>query len=285
MATEPARPPSPDPLFANEVIDLWPDGSPNNGSNPEYRPRIRITYPALWRDAYAGRRFPAVLICPGGGYHMQALHEGAPFAQIFAMHGIVGVVLTYRVHPDRWPCAYSDATRAMRYLRAHADRYAIDAQRIGIMGFSAGGHLASMVATQPDVYHERQDDLVESVPARPDRVALAYPVISMTESAHTGSRDVLVGSSTDDGLAQLLSSHLHVSADTPPSFLFHTADDPVVPVANSLLYTTACTEHAVPVELHVYESGRHGVGMALDNPRLRGWTDALMEWFADWRLS
>ncbi|MFW6261796.1 MAG: alpha/beta hydrolase [Spirochaetota bacterium] len=275
-------PPSPHPLFPNETIELWPDGSPNNGSNPDYRPMIRIYYPASWPpeddpDALGDPR-PAVLVCPGGGYTLQARHEGQPFAQLLAMHGVVAAVLTYRVAPDAYPAPYADAVRAMRILRSRAGHYGIDAARIGIMGFSAGGHLASLVATQPDLYHDPHDELAGSISARPYRAILGYPVISLGEDAHVGSLEALLGPNPEPGLRRQLSSHLHVSADSPPAFLFHTADDPVVPVTHSLLYAQACVEHGVPVELHVYEHGRHGVGLALDDERLRGWSGTMVRW-------
>jgi len=268
----------------NDELNLWPDDSPNNGSNADYRPSITI-YPPVRRSATGDEPAPAaaVLVCPGGGYRMQAPHEGRPFAQLFAIHGIVGVVLRYRVDPDRFPAAYSDAARAMRILRARAGEYRIDPDRFGIMRFSAGGHLASPVATQPDLHHDPHDDLAGDVSCRPDRVILGYPVISMLEDAHVGSREALLGPAYDPALARQLSSHLRVDASSPPAFLFHTADDEAVPVMNSLLYAQACARHGVPAELHVYEHGRHGVGMALDDPRLAPWTSALVGWLGAWR--
>jgi acetyl esterase/lipase len=273
---------NPHPLFPNETIDLWPDGSPNNGSNPDYRPMLRIYYPAFWPPeddpASLGEPRAAVLICPGGGYHIQARHEGQPFAQLLAMHGVVGAVLTYRVSPDLHPAPFTDAARAMRILRSRAGDYGIDPNRIGIMGFSAGGHLASTVATQPDLHHDPLDDLAGSVSARPDRMILGYPVISMLADAHVGSMEALLGPNPAGGLTERLSSHLHVDASSPPAFLFHTADDPVVPVTHSLLYAQACVAHGVPVEIHVYEHGRHGVGLALDDEPLRGWSETMVRW-------
>jgi acetyl esterase/lipase len=270
----------------NDELYLWPDGSPNNGSNDEYRPKIRVYQPAFWppEGSPDGDRpaSAAVLVCPGGGYRMQAAHEGQPFAQLFAMHGIVGVVLTYRVAPDRYPAAYSDAARAMRLLRSRAAEFGIDPARIAIMGFSAGGHLAATVATQPDLHHDPHDDLAQAVSARPDRVILGYPVISMLEHAHSGSREALIGTEVDPELADRLSGHLHVGPSSPPAFLFHTADDEAVPAMNSLLFAQACAGHGVPVELHIHAHGRHGVGMAQGDPKLRGWTGTMMSWLGDW---
>ena len=247
-----------------ETVTLWSDDSPNNGANPDYRPMIRITYPALRQPANQSpasrRKLAAVLICPGGGYERQAPHEGQPFAQLFAIHGIVGVVLTYRVSPDRFPASYSDAARAMRLLRSRADEYSIDPDRIGIMGFSAGGHLAATVATQPELHKDSLDDLAESVSARPDRVILAYPVITMLEGTHEGSRRALLGEQPNVQTQESLSGERHVRSNSPPAFLFHTGDDAAVPVGNSLSYAAACADHGVPFELHVHEPGAHGSG-------------------------
>ncbi|MCW9706595.1 alpha/beta hydrolase [Fodinibius salsisoli] len=265
-----------------EVTYLWEDGSENNGSNPDYRPKIEVYQPNLRSDD--NERLPAVLICPGGGYHVQALHEGRPFARLLAMHGIVSAVLTYRVHPDGYPGPYADACRAMRILRRDADQYQIDPERIGIMGFSAGGHLASTVATQPDLYEEPEDDLVGTYSAEAQRVILGYPVISMGKYTHEGSLHALLGENPDPEMQEQLSNHKQVTEESPPAFLFHTADDSGVPVQNSMLYAQACVDHDVPVDLHVFSNGPHGVGMGLGDPKLEIWTDNLMAWLSDWTV-
>ncbi|MFP4293041.1 MAG: alpha/beta hydrolase [Cyclobacteriaceae bacterium] len=279
-----SAPRNPEPPFLGEEFYLWDDNSPNNGSHEQYRPRVRLYYPSLRGNMYEGNKFPVVLICPGGGYHVQAHHEGQPFAQLFAMHGIVGAVLTYRVFPDRYPAAYADATRAMRMLRAKAGQYALDPERVAIMGFSAGGHLASTVATQPELYKEPEDNLADQFSARPDRVILGYPVISFTDYAHEGSAKAILGENPDPKMREQLSNHKQVTPDAPPAFLFHTADDTAVPVQNSLMYASACLEHEVPVELHVFPKGRHGVGMSLENPALSIWSENLMNWLRDWKI-
>lgn len=276
-------PEDPDPALEDEEIYLWEDGSENNGQNPDYRPKIRIYYPTV-RSKDANTKFAAVLICPGGGYHIQASHEGQPFARLFAMNGIIGIVLTYRVFPDRYPGSYSDACRAIRFLRKNADSYNIDPGRIGIMGFSAGGHLASTVATQPDLHKDKHDDLADSVSARPDRLILGYPVISFIDDyAHTGSAKALLGDEPDQNMARQLSNNHQVTKDNPPVFLFHTAEDKGVPPQNSLSFAEACIENDVPVEMHLYEKGRHGVGMALDNPSLKTWSELMIVWLDSWR--
>lgn len=274
----------PDPPFLGEEIYLWNDDSINNGTHHNYRPKIRLYYPSLKRDLYENRKFPVVLICPGGGYLRQAHHEGQPFAQLFALHGIVGAVLTYRVHPDPYPAAYADACRAMRLLRSKAPHYHLDTEKIGIMGFSAGGHLASTLATQPERYKEPEDDLADEFSARPDKVILGYPVISFSEYAHEGSVTAQLGENPEPQLREQLSNHKQLSSESPPAFLFHAADDRGVPVQNSLMYASACLEHDVPVELHVFPKGGHGMGMALENPSLSIWSENLMHWMGDWKL-
>lgn len=275
-------PPDPEPDFVNEELYLWSDGSSNNGRNPEYRPKIRIYYPTQRRKEDQ-KKFSVILICPGGGYNMQAPHEGQPFARLFAMHGIIGAVLTYRVSPDRYPGSYSDACRAIRLLRENAQKYDIDINRIGIMGFSAGGHLASTVATQPDLYTDPEDDLSEHVSARPDRLILGYPVISFVdEFAHNGSARSLLGEDPDPEMMHRLSNNHQVSSSNPPVFIFHTADDSGVPVQNSLSFAEGCLKHQVSVEMHIYPEGRHGVGMALDHSSLKSWTQLLINWLDPW---
>ena len=277
-------PPGPEPEFLNEALNLWRDESENNGENLDYKPKIRIYYPTSRRKG-SDKKYAAILICPGGGYNVQAPHEGQPFARLFAMHGIVGIVLTYRVSPDRYPGSYSDACRALRIIRKNSDKYNIDPDRIGIMGFSAGGHLASTVATQPDLYKEPEDDLSGSVSARPDRLILGYPVISFVdEYAHSGSTKSLLGEEPDPELMKKLSNNHQVTKNNPPVFLFHTADDKGVPVQNSIRFAEACLSNDVSVEIHVYPGSDHGVGMALEDPSLKTWTELLMNWLNPWKV-
>lgn len=278
-------PPDPDPPFLGENVTLWKDDSENNGSNANYRPEIKIYYPAARNKNSGSKRFSAILICPGGGYNVQAPHEGQPFAQLFAMHGIVGVVLTYRVSPDRYPGSYADACRAIRLLRKNSSKYNIDPEKIGIMGFSAGGHLASTVATQPDLYKDPEDDLSAKFSARPNRLILGYPVISFIDPfAHTGSAKSLLGEDAEDEIKKQLSNNYQVTPQNPPAFLFHTADDKGVPVDNSMRFAEACLKNNVSVELHVYPKGNHGVGMALNDKSLKTWSELLINWLAAWKI-
>jgi len=266
------------------IIPLWPDSSSYNPSDPNRRPRIELHTPSPDTPSprlVNGRR-PAILVCPGGGYTNHAPHEGAPFARLFTRAGYVALVCHYRVAPHAFPAPMADAARAMRLTRYLADRYAIDPKRVAIIGFSAGGHLAATIATQPDLHQDPEDELVGQISARPNRTILAYPVISFVEQYNIGScANLFSGRATIEQRRQL-SNELHVDQETPPAFLFHTADDPVVPVSNSIRYAKACMEHGIPTELHVYQSGNHGVGLASDDSRLRSWTNILLDWLAGW---
>lgn len=264
-----------------KTINLWPDKSPNNLVHEKFgRPRLELFIP----EGTTTQKRAAIVVCPGGGYRNLAPHEGQPLAELFAAQGMIGAVLTYHISPQQHTLPYADACRAIRLLRNQATELNIDAARIGIMGFSAGGHLAATVATQPDLFKDPQDNLATKVSARPDRVILGYPVISFQEFAHKGSAEALLGKDADEKMLQQFSNDQQVTAKNPPAFLFHTADDAGVPVENSLRFATACAKNKVPFALHVYPSGRHGVGMALDNPALKSWTGLLVDWLADWSL-
>lgn len=260
-------------------INLWSDQSRNNGLEAGKRPNI-----VIYKPKGTATKRAAMLICPGGGYGMLASdHEGVQLARFFASMGMVAAVLTYRVAPNKFPAPYADGVRAMRILRSKAAAFGVDPQRIGLMGFSAGGHLASTIATQPELYKDPEDDLAATVSARPDRVILGYPVITFGEYTHAGSVKNLLGDNPTAAQLKQFSNELHVSRQTPPAFIFHTADDGAVPVQNAFLFAEACVKHKVPVALHVYPRGKHGVGMALDNPELRDWTTVLTGWLGDWR--
>jgi acetyl esterase/lipase len=286
LASLPAAAAAPDtqttnPKVVRKTINLWPDKSPNNLVHEKFgRPRLELFIPEG-----AAQKRAAIVVCPGGGYRNLAPHEGQPLAELFAAQGIIGAVLTYHISPEKHTLPYADACRAIRLLRNQATELNIDTARIGIMGFSAGGHLAATVATQPDLFKDPQDNLATKVSARPDRVILGYPVISFQEFAHKGSAEALLGKDVaDQKLLQQFSNDQQVTAQTPPAFLFHTADDAGVPVENSLRFATACSKNKVPFALHVYPHGKHGVGMALDNPALKSWTGLLVDWLAEWSV-
>jgi len=267
-----------------EPILLWPEGAPGAiGQTEEDRPSLRI-YTArpdapnpIERANGAG-----IVICPGGGYGVLAMdHEGHQVAQWLNSVGISAFVLRYRLGPRyRHPAPLLDVQRAIRYVRAHADELGVSAARIGVMGFSAGGHLASTAATLFEPGRDHDTDPVERQSSRPDLAILAYPVISLDdEFTHVGSRENLLGDRADDpALRDRLSTHRRVTSGTPPTFLFHTDEDSAVPVENSLAFYAALRRAGVPAELHVYAFGPHGVGLGSGDPTLSTWKERLFDW-------
>jgi len=241
-----------------------------------------VTPPTLTRfDPPDGRVSGAsVVVCPGGGYQGLAGHEGGDVARWLTTLGVTAFVLHYRLGPhSRHPAMLHDAARAVRTVRANAQGLGLDAGRIGILGFSAGGHLASMLATHFDGGDPDAGDGVGRMSSRPDLAVLVYPVITLQgPHGHGGSRDNLLGSDADESLIASLSSHLQVTPDTPPTFLVHTADDDAVPAENSLLFALACRAQGVPVELHLYESGPHGFGLGAGDPVLSTWPGRCAAW-------
>ncbi len=227
----------------------------------------------------------AVVIFPGGGYSILAYEwEGTEFAEWLQEHGIAGIVVKYRLPlseslTDAKEVPLLDAQRAIRLTRYHAEDWGLDPGQIGIMGFSAGGHLASTLSTQYDYQIERDTDAVDTLSARPDFSVLGYPVISFRDvSAHSGSRKNLLGEEAPQELVDRFSSELNVTADTPPTFLVHSQDDETVPVENSILYFDALHRHSVPVSLHVYPTGGHGFAFGTGRGTVEGWSTVLLEW-------
>ena len=222
----------------------------------------------------------AIVVCPGGGYAALAAHEAEPVADWLNRLGVTAFLLRYRVAPHaRHPAMLADAQRAVRTARAYAARWRIDAQRIGILGFSAGGHLAATAATLFDAGDAHAADPVERASSRPDAAILIYPVITLEGPfAHAGSRANLLGETPDLDLIRALSLHLRVSGETPPMFLVHGAEDAGVPCENSLLMAQALSQARVPFELHIYERGRHGFGLQPTAPGVSPWTERCAEW-------
>jgi acetyl esterase/lipase len=219
-----------------------------------------------------------VLVLPGGGYVMHAEHEGRKVAQRFASAGFEAWVLHYRLASDghHHPAQVHDAQRAVRLIQQRVANGNSRGRKIAVLGFSAGGHLAATLAVHHGHFTHGSDELARDHSARPDAAVLCYPVIDLLgEAAHTGSRWALLGEAreNDRDLAALLSPQRHVSPDTPPTFLWHTAEDRGVPMTNSLLFAQACHAHGVPVELHVFENGDHGLGLAPDHPAVATWFD------------
>lgn len=257
---------------------LWPDGAPGALGNADTdRPTLTTYLPGHAKAAAFG-----VVVCPGGGYGMLAMdHEGKQVAEWLNGLGATAFVLKYRLGPRyHHPVEMEDGLRAMRFVRFHAADYGIAPDRIGIWGFSAGGHLASTVGTHFDGGNSTANDPIDRVGSRPDFMVLAYPVISFTTPyLHAGSMRNLLGDNPDPQLVRNLSNELQVTAETPPTFLFHTTSDDGVPVENSVLFYEALRENHVPAEMHLFEQGHHGVGLAQKDPALSHWPELLAQWF------
>jgi len=254
---------------------LWPGGAPGAlGTEPEDIPTLTVFLPQQRAET-----IPAVVVCPGGGYAGLAPHEAEPIARWLNSIGVAGFLLKYRLGPKyHHPCELEDASRAIRTVRARADEWGIDPGKIGILGFSAGGHLASTAGTHYDAGNPNADNPIERVSSRPDFMVLVYPVISLKEFGHLGSRNNLLGENPPQELVDLLSNETQVTPDTPPAFIVHGVDDAGVPVENSLMFASALRAAGVPFELHLFEHGPHGFGLGGDDPALSTWPKLCAEW-------
>ncbi len=264
-----------------DPLPLWPDGAPGAlGTAPGDRPTLTPFLPDPAKATGA-----AFVICPGGGYKELADHEGAGYARWLADHGIAGFVLKYRLGSNGYhhPAMLQDAARAMRLARSKAAEWKIDPARIGIMGSSAGGHLAATLLTHFDAGKPDDPDPIERQSARPDLGVLCYAVITMSEDTHGGSRRNLLGPNPSPELIELLSNEKQVKADTPPCFIWHTWEDGTVKVENALNFAAALRAKGVHFELHVYERGAHGMGLGKgDAPGgYHRWTADLLAWLGE----
>jgi acetyl esterase/lipase len=261
--------------FAQTPEPLWPNGAPGAvGMQDEDKPSI-TSYLAKSPNG------TAVIICPGGSYlHLSMEKEGSDVAHWLNSLHISAFVLRYRLGPRyRHPAMIEDAQRAIRTVRSRAASLNLKPDRIGIWGFSAGGHLASTAATHYDSGDTKAADPIDRVGSRPDFAILSYPVISLnSEYVHKGSRDALLGPNPDPKLLDDLSNDQRVTPQTPPTFLFHTTADTTVPVENSVRFYLALRKAGVPAELHIYEEGPHGVGLAPTNATLSSWPARLADW-------
>jgi acetyl esterase/lipase len=255
---------------------LWPNGAPGAMGTAE----IDIPTLAAYMVPEGRGTGAAVVVCPGGGYqHLSMDKEGEQIARWLNSIGVTAFVLKYRLGPKyRHPVELGDAQRAIRTVRYQAAQYRVLPNRIGIMGFSAGGHLASSAGTHFDAGKADAADPIDRTSSRPDFLVLCYPVISFGPFAHRGSMNALLGDNPDPKLVENLSNELQVTAQTPPTFLFHTTDDPVVPVENSVLFYMALKKAGVPAEMHIYEHGPHGVGLAPTDEVLSSWPARLADW-------
>lgn len=260
-------------LLPPEPLPLYPGEAP--GLTEVDQQEVPTIIPFLLREPTCPG---CVIVCPGGGYSCRAPHEADPIAQRFNAAGISACVCHYRVAPYRYPRPQQDAQRAIRWVRSQAAEWNLDPQQVAILGFSAGGHLVSTVGTHYDAGNPEADDPAERLSCRPDALILCYPVISFGQFRHTGTMKNLIGENPPEDLRQSLSNETQVTADTPPTFLWHTAEDGGVPVENSLLFAEALSRNKVPFELHVYPHGQHGLGLAPQFPHVATWAGLCCEW-------
>jgi len=277
------------------TLKLWPEGIPGAKSDPSYVEKITTTEGRITRcekvvtpdltvflPAPEKANGAAVMICPGGGYGVLAFdHEGNAIAKWLNDNGIAGFILKYRLPSDQIMVDKSvgplqDAQEAMRIIRRHASEFKIDPKRIGVIGFSAGGHLASTISTH---YSEKVYDVKDNTSARPDFSLLIYPVVSMdTLITHRGSRNNLLGLNPGDEQVRRFSNELQITSDTPPAFLVHSSDDNAVPVMNSIGYYKGLQKNKIPAELHIFQKGGHGYGLAIDKGTESSWPDLCIKW-------
>ena len=268
LGAEPAEP---------KVDLLWPDGAPGAvGDTDADKPSLTIWLPPA--DKANGA---AVVICPGGGYgHLAVGHEGKDVAAWLNSFGVAGFMLKYRHAPKyKHPSPLLDAQRAIRTVRSRAKEFGVDPARIGILGFSAGGHLASTAATHHDDGDPKAKDPIDQASCRPDFAVLVYPVISLTTKyTHVGSKNNLLGKDPDPKLVESLSNELQVTDKTPPTFLMATSGDTGVPAENSVLFYLALRAHKIKAEMHIYQNGGHGFGLAPNDPVLSTWPGRCEAW-------
>ena len=269
-------------LLRSDVLPefpLWPHGAPGALGTNEFD--IPTLTPFLPDPAIATGA--SVVVCPGGGYGGLASHEGPDYALFLNKQGVTAFVLKYRLgsHGYRHPIMLNDAARAVRVVRSRWGEFKLDPRRIGIMGSSAGGHLASTLLTHFDLGHADAADPIDKVSSRPDLGILCYPVITMEAYGHAGSRENLLGRFPTADLIELLSNEKQVSPGTPPTFLWHTVEDQAVPVRNSLEFAAALQRSGVSFDLHIYQQGRHGIGLQAKPPGFEGahpWAADLVYW-------
>lgn len=249
----------PGQIAEQPAFPLWEKGAPGAlGSQPSDIPTLKPYLPDPAKATGA-----AVVVLPGGGYVGLAPHEGVTFAEWLASHGVAAFVLEYRLGSSgyRHPIMLQDAARGLRIVRSKADKWGVDPKRIGIMGSSAGGHLASTLLTHFDAGDPLAEDPIERVSSRPDLGILCYPVITMGVRTHGGSRENLLGKDPSPKLLEYLSNEKQVTKETPPCFIWHTWEDQAVPVENSMKFAKALRSHGVPFDLHIYQNGGHGMGL------------------------
>lgn len=262
---------------STKEILLWPNGAPGAlGERPADKPSITPYLSTAVKPTGS-----AIIVCPGGGYVRLTEHEGRPVAEWLNSLGVQAFVLKSRLGSSgyRHPVMLQDVQRAIRYVRRHAGEFGIDSSRIGILGFSAGGHVASSAGTHFDLGDSSSSDSVERVSSRPDLMVLIYPVITMGKFGHAGSRENLLGKEPSSEAVELMSNEKQVTKDTAPAFLVHTENDSAVPVENSLMFADSLRQAGVGFELHVFEKGpKHGFGLAISDPVVGTWPKLCEQW-------
>lgn len=258
------------------MIKLWDKEMPYALADDEFEPYL---------TAFTADSKGAVVVCPGGAYAGRAEHEGNVIGEWFQTNGITAFVLEYRVEPNAHPAEISDAMRAVRYVRHNAEKYGIDKDKIAIMGFSAGGHLAGSLSVHYDKKMYEPTDETDLESAKPNASILCYPVIDMGDFRHDYSRVCLIGPRPTEEMKDFMSLHKQVTSETPEAFIWHTSSDDAVPVANSLLYADALSRENINFEMHIYPMGAHGLGLSPDNAHVAKWTRDLLEWlsYKEWK--
>jgi acetyl esterase/lipase len=265
---------------AGKTMLLWPEGAPGaRGDEDIDKPSLTVYLPKGENATKTG-----VVVAPGGGYqHLAIQKEGEDVALWLNAHGVAAFVVKYRLGPKyHHPVELGDAQRAIRMVRAHAAEYGVAEDHVGMCGFSAGGHLTATAGTHFDAGNAEAADVVDRQGSRPDFLILGYPVITLEgPEAHAASREHLLGDNPDPALVASLSAQNAVTKDTPPTFLFSTTDDKTVPVMNSVMFYEALVKAGVPAEMHLFQHGGHGAGLAAANPQLSVWPDLLIKWMRE----
>ena len=264
----------------NSAFPLWKDAAP--GALGTAAKDIPTLTPFIATNGTGA----AMIVCPGGGYARLAPHEGHDYALWLNSRGITAFVLKYRLGADgyRYPVEYQDIARAIRLVRSRAAEWQLNPNRIGVMGSSAGGHVASMAMTHFDAGDTNAPDAIDRVSSRPDLAILCYPVISMGKFAHHGSKVLLIGTNASPALVEETSSELQVKKDSPPCFIWSTDEDKTVPIENTLDFTAALRKAGVPFEMHVYQRGPHGQGLGshtYDSTKWLPWVGECARWLKE----
>lgn len=281
-----------------QILKVWPDGIPGSIRSETYFEEStvtgdivslyeKVTDPSLTVFLPPAEKATgtAVLICPGGGYGVLAFdHEGFAIARWLNSNGIAGIILKYRlpsdlIMKDKSVGPLQDAQEAMRIIRRNASRWKINQHKIGVIGFSAGGHLASTLSTH---FAEKVYEVKDTTSARPDFSLLIYPVVTFDSSfTHAGTRQNLIGDKPSEYTVRYFSNELRITRNTPPAFLVHSADDKVVPVKNSIVYFEALLRNNLRAEMHIFEKGGHGYGLAINEETESAWPDLCLRWLKE----